>query len=146
MAKTNKSSFICIVKFFPLLDRFYWLCYSLSGNSFPSNINHEILLPFGVECSRVKDSEHENRVQILSCYDDDFFSGSLHLLVAETCTSILTIIIFQLQRVLTWNSYYIGAEGIPQSKLNLLKILQALQQAFFFEAAFSVPTDSVKAS
>ena len=75
-----------------------------------------------------------------------FLSGSLHLLVAETCTSILTIIIFDLSRVLTWNSYYIAAEGIPQSKLNLQKILQALQQAFFFEAAFSVPTDSVKAS
>ena len=75
-----------------------------------------------------------------------FLSGSLHLLVAETCTSILTIILFELSRVLTWNSYYIGAEGIPQSKLNLQKILQALQQAFFFEAAFSVPSDSVKAS
>lgn len=39
MAKTNTSSLICIVKLFPLLDRFYWLCYSLSGNSFPSNIS-----------------------------------------------------------------------------------------------------------
>ena len=59
MAKTSTSSLICIVKFFPLLDRFYWLCYSLSGNSFPSNINHEI--PVGENCSCVKDSEDENR-------------------------------------------------------------------------------------
>ena len=46
----------------PLLDHSYWLCYSfVVGESFPSNINHEILRSICVECSRVKDAEDENR-------------------------------------------------------------------------------------
>ena len=58
MAKTNVL-FNLHGQVFPLIDRFYWLCYSLSGNSFPSNINHEI--PVGEKCSCVEDSEDENR-------------------------------------------------------------------------------------